>query len=114
MTTLKTITETAKEAKDSIEKLGRSAGRKLEEARDETGGALHTAASAVRTTANRLDATASYIEDHDLKKVFTGLQKFGRRHLTGSLVAVAAIGFFAGSAFSRMTHSCGKGPARGD
>ena len=129
MTTLKTMTETAselgKEAKESIEELGRSAGRKLDKARDETGEALHTAASSVRTTgrqgceaiddlatgaADRLDATASYIEDHDLRNVFIGLRRFGRRHLTGSLVAAAAIGFLAGSALRRATHSCGRAP----
>ena len=127
MTTIETMTERAselgKEAKASVEGLGRSAGRRLDEARDETGDALHSAASAVRSTgrrgsgaidnlatgaADRLDATASYIEDHDLRSVCTGLHGFGRRHLTGSLVAAAAIGVLAGYALSRVTHSCGK------
>ena len=129
LTTLKTVTERAselgKETKESMEELGRSAGRRLDEARDETGAALHTAASSVRTTgrkgseaidnlaadaAGRLDATASYIEDHDLRNVFIGLRRFGRRHLTGSLMAAAVVGFLAGSAFRRVTHSCGKAP----
>lgn len=128
MTNSKTVTETASElgtqARESIEELGRAAGRKLDEARGETGDALHAAASSVRATgrqgseaidnlatgaAGRLDATASYIEDHDLKSVATGLRRFSRQHLTGSLVAAAAIGFFAGSAIRRMTHSCAKG-----
>jgi len=106
-----------------MEELGRSAGKRLDQARDDTGDALHAAASSVRTTgrqgsaaiddcstraADRLDATASYIEDHDLGDVFTSLKKFARRHLTGSLVAAVAIGFLAGSALSRVTHSCGK------
>ena len=127
MTTLETVTESVtefgKETRESIEELGRSAGRKLDAARDETGEALHSAASSVRKagrqgsaaidtcstqTADRLDATASYIEDHDLGDVFTSLKKFARRHLTGSLVAAVAIGFLAGSALSRVTHSCGK------
>ena len=127
VTTLRTVTETAadlgKQARESIEELGRSAGRKLDEARDETGGALHSAASSVRRagregsavidncstrTADRLDATASYIEDHDLGDAFTGLRRFARRHPTSSLVAAAAIGFLAGSALSRLTHSGGK------
>ena len=131
MTTLKTVTESAselgKEAKESIDELVRSAGRRLDDARDETGGALHAAASSVRATgrqgseaidnlatgaADRLDATASYIEDHDLKDVFSGLRRFARRHLTGTLVAAVAIGFLAGSALSRATHSCGKASER--
>jgi ElaB/YqjD/DUF883 family membrane-anchored ribosome-binding protein len=127
LTTLETVTESVtefgKETRESIEELGRSAGRKLDEARDETGGALHSAASSVRrtgrqssaaidncstTTADRLDATASYIEAHDLGDAFTGLQRFARRHPTGSVVASAAIGFLAGAFLSRVTHSCGR------
>ena len=129
MTTLRTLTETAselgKEAKESIEELGRSAGKRLDEARDETGDALHSAASTVRKTgrqgsaeiddcttrtAKKLDSTASFIEDHDLGDAFNGLRRFARRHLTGSLVASAAIGFLAASALSRATHSCERAP----
>jgi ElaB/YqjD/DUF883 family membrane-anchored ribosome-binding protein len=125
LTTLRTLTETAselgKEARESIEELGRSAGRKLDEARDDTGDAIHSAAASVRETgrqgsaaigdcstrtADRLDATASYIEDHDLGDALNGLRRFARRHLTGSLVAAAAIGFLSASALSRVTHSC--------
>jgi ElaB/YqjD/DUF883 family membrane-anchored ribosome-binding protein len=122
LTNLKTITETAselgKEARESMEELGRAAGRRLDEARHETGGALHTAASSVRTAArrgskaidnlatgaaDRLDATASYVKNQDLRGVLTGLRKFSRRHPTRSLLAAAAIGFLAGSIISRMT-----------
>jgi hypothetical protein len=120
VTTLKTLTEQAvdlgRETKDSVEELGRSAGRRLDEARDEAGGALHAAASSVRTTgrksseaidniatsaADRLDATGSYVESHDLRGM---VRSFGRRHL----VAVAAIAFLAGSVFVRATHSCAR------
>jgi hypothetical protein len=129
LTTLETVTETAsefgKQTKESIEELGRSAGRKLDEARDGTGAALHSAASSVRRTghdssaaidncsthaADRLDATASYIEDHDLGDAVTGLQRFARRHLTGSLVAAVAIGALTGVFLSRATHTCGRSP----
>src|ERR1035437_5159581 len=125
LTTLRKLTESAsglgKEAKESMEELGQSAGRKLDEARQETGAALHTAASSVRKTgrqgsdaidnlatsaADRLDATASYVEARDLRDALAGLRRFGRRQLTGSLVAAAAVGFFAGFALCRATHSC--------
>lgn len=124
MTTLNTLTEQVsdlgKEAKESIEGLGRSAERKFDEAREGTRDALHAAASSVRKTgrqgsralddltggtADRLDATASYVEDHDLSEVVTGLRKFARRHLTASLAAAAAAGLFAGVALCRATHS---------
>jgi ElaB/YqjD/DUF883 family membrane-anchored ribosome-binding protein len=129
VTTLDTITETVsdlgKQAKQSAEELGRRAGRKLGEAQDETGDALHATASTIRTTgrkgseaigslangaADRLDATASCVEDCDLTDGFTSLRRFARRHLTGSVVTAAAIGFLAGSALSRMTHTCGRSP----
>ena len=116
------MTETAvglgKEAKASMEELGRSAGKRLDEARDDTGSALHTAASSVRTAgrqsseaigglatgaANRLDATASYVEAHDARDVYAGLRRFARRHLAASLVAAAGLGFLAGSALRGAT-----------
>ncbi len=107
-------------AKESMEELRRSTGRKLEEARGETADALHAAASSVRASgrqgseaidhiadsaADRLEATASYVEDADLRNAFTGLRRFCRRHLPGSLLVAAAIGFVAGSALSRAVYS---------
>ena len=130
MTTLETVTETTpesgKQIRESIEGLGRSAGRRLDEARGETGAGLHSAASSVRSTgrdssaaidncsahtAERLDATATFIENHDLGDAVTGLRRFARRHLTGSVVAVAGFGFLAGAFLSRVTHSCHKAAA---
>jgi ElaB/YqjD/DUF883 family membrane-anchored ribosome-binding protein len=127
MTSLRTLTVAAsalgKDAKESVAALGRSAGQRLDDARGETASALHTAASSARRTgrqgseaidnlatgtADRLDATASYIEDHDLRKTFRDLRKFGRQHLTGSLVFAVAIGFLAGAALSRVMHSYGR------
>jgi ElaB/YqjD/DUF883 family membrane-anchored ribosome-binding protein len=125
VTTLKTVAESAaqlgREARESVEEAGRSAERKFDEAREETGAALHTAASTVRSTGRRgseaitdlatgtaehLDATGSYIEDYDLRRVLAGVRSFGRRHLAGSLLTAAAVGFFAGSAIRRATHKC--------
>ena len=125
MTSLKALTDAAsemgKDAKESVEELGRSAARKLDDARDQTAGALHTAASSVRKTgresseaidnlatgaADRLDATASYVDNHDLQDAFMGLRKFARRHLTESIVFAAAVGFLAGAALNRAAHTC--------
>jgi len=101
--------------------LGRSASRKVDDAREVTADTLHTAASSVRKTgrqgsaaiddlatgaADRLDATATYVEDHDLRDAWIGLRRFGRRHLAGALVAAVAFGFLAGAALHRAAHSC--------
>jgi len=131
LTSLKTLTDAAselgKDARESVEDFGRSAVNSLDDARGGTADALHTAASSVRRTgrqgsttidnltagaADRLDATASYVEDHDLKDVVTGLRRFGRRHLTGALVATLAVGFLAGAAMHRAAQSCGKAAGR--
>ncbi len=121
MTSLKTVAdavaELGKDTKGSVEEFS----RKLDDAKDQTAGAFHTAASSVRRTgrqtsaaienlatdtADRVDATASYIDDHELSDVFNGLRKVGRRHLAGSLVFAAAIGFAAGVALYRAAHTC--------
>ena len=127
MTIMNTLTETASaigdkmsEAKETMEDIARSAGKKLDAGRDETADRLRTAASSVRTsgrqgseaidriakgTANKLDSAAAYVEDCSVSGVFAGLRQFVRRHLTGSLVAAAAVGFLAGSALRRTTPS---------
>ncbi len=124
MTNLGTLTETAlefgKEAKESLDKLARSAERlarsaseSLDQKRDVTGDALHSAASSIRDAgrqsaktinnlsqgaAERLHSTASYIENNDMRGMLTG---FASRHPAPSLVVAAALGFFVGSALTR-------------
>jgi len=121
LTSLKTVVDAASElgknAKESVEEFG----RKLDDAKDQTAGALHTAASTVRRTgrqssaaidnlatgtADRLDDSACYVDNHELSEVVDGLRKFGRRHLRGSLIFAAAAGFLAGVALLRATHTC--------
>jgi len=123
MTSMRNVTDAAHDAKESVVDFGRSAGEKLDGAREDAAGALHTAASSVRATgrqgsaaigslakgaADRLDATASYVEDYDLRDVLSGLRRFGRRHLTATVVLAGAMGFCAGAAINRATHSCAK------
>lgn len=109
MTMLQTAAETAHDVQDSVAEFGRTAGRKIEEARDQTSDALHGAASSVRHgsakidvlaagAASRLDATASFVKDTDLS---ASLRRFGRNHLTEVVIAAVAVGYLAGSAFHR-------------
>jgi hypothetical protein len=121
LTSLKTVVDTAsdlgRDARQSVEDLG----RKLDDAKDQTAEALHTAASTVRRTgrqssaaidefatgaADRLDNSAAYVDNHELSDVFNGLRRFGRRHLAESLLFTAAIGFLAGAALHRAAHTC--------
>lgn len=124
MTNSRTSTETAPEcgkgAGDSVEELSRSAARKIDRGIDQTGSALHSAASSVREkgrqgsaaidnlaggAADRLDAAGSYIEDQRATDVFDRVRIFAHRHPTRTLLAAAVIGFLAGSTITRATHS---------
>jgi hypothetical protein len=115
------LTETAShlgakvaEAQGRADGLSRAAARTLDEARNETAGALRTAASSVRTragsAADKLDATASYVETHDGRGLLSECRQLIRRNPAGSFVVAAAIGFFAASAVRHALHSCAKTP----
>ncbi len=108
--------EFGKEAKESLEKLARSAEKlarsasdSLDETRDGTGDALHAAAASIREAgqslnnltsgvSQKLHATGAYIEDHDFKGMLRGLAS---RNPVPSMVVAAALGFFVGSALTR-------------
>jgi len=116
MATLKSAAETAlelgREVKESVVEMGRSAGQKIGDARDQASGALHEAAHSVRHssakienlakgTARRLDATASFVEDFNTKNASVALRRFAKNHSTAVLLTAAAIGFMSGFALGR-------------
>jgi hypothetical protein len=115
-TTLKQVAATALDmagdVKDSVVELG----RKIDSARGQTGDVLHGAASSVRKStakindiakgaARRLDATASMVEDADLKGLGNGVQRFAQNHMTLSLLVAAVAGFWAATALTRVTRA---------
>ncbi len=119
-TTLKDIAatalETSRDVKDSVGEFVHSASGRIDTVRDQTGDALHAAASSVRRgsaridvlagdAAKRLDTTASFVEDADLKSLSAGLRRFGQNHLTFTLLVTAAAGVWAGLALSRGTRT---------
>jgi len=122
MSTLRTVAETASElgqqVMESAEDFSRTASRKIAEVRDNTGSALHAAASSVRQrsraidnaargTASKLDAAGSFVEDFTSKNALAKARKFGREHSTGFVIAGLALGFVAGAALTRSTRSRG-------
>jgi ElaB/YqjD/DUF883 family membrane-anchored ribosome-binding protein len=115
-TTLNNVAESAldfsRDVLDSMTQFGRTAGKKIDSARGQTGDALHSAASSMRrnsskidglarNAAKRLDATAHFVEHADLKGLRTGARRFGHNHLTLSLLVAAAAGFLAGVTLCR-------------
>ncbi len=59
--------------------------------------------------ADKLEATASYIEDHSPEKVGSHIREFVSGRQTRILLAAAGIGFFAGFAIRQLMHSCAAG-----
>jgi hypothetical protein len=120
MTTMKetatALGETVLAAKSAVQDLGRSATNAIDQARTDAAAKLHTAASAVRSTANksasmiedcaegaghRLDSTSSYLDKHDAGDMLHDLRRIVRRHpgpvllLTASVAA--CVGYWAAS-----------------
>jgi ElaB/YqjD/DUF883 family membrane-anchored ribosome-binding protein len=110
------------EMRDDLGDLGGPPGKNW--MRNETAAGFHAAASSVRTTgrhssekidtlatsaAEKLDVTASYIQDHDIRGLIADMRHFIRRHPTRSLMVASGIGFFGGFAVRQATHSCTRG-----
>ena len=98
----------------------RAAGTKLEDGRNQVAGALHHAASSVRTkgrqTSNRLenmttgvadalDATGRFVEESDLKTIGEKTRRFLGVRRAGVVMAAVGIGFVAGFAVRQIIHS---------
>jgi hypothetical protein len=110
------------DAKEQVKDLGRTAGEKLDVARNWTAEEVQTAASSVRTagrhgseaidglvsnTADKLDSTAAYVRSHDAGGMFADLRQVIRRHPAGLFVMAAAIGFLAGAAIRTKAQNHG-------
>jgi hypothetical protein len=111
-----TALETGRDVKDSVTEFVRSATGRIDTVRDQTGDALHAAASSVRKgsakidvlagdAANRLDTTASFVKDADLKGLSAGLRRFGQSHLTFAVLVGAAAGLWVGLTLRRGTRT---------
>ncbi len=118
------ISETAKQVAD----LGRTTGEKLDEVRCGTADALADAASSVRTTgrqgsdaiddlaksaARKLDSTAAFVRNHDVRDMFGNVRQVVRRHPASSLVGAVAVGFLLGSTLW-LNRSWRRGPDQAD
>jgi ElaB/YqjD/DUF883 family membrane-anchored ribosome-binding protein len=103
------FTEKANEAKEKVTEYGRKALDKLEAQRSNAAGALDQTASALHErsdkavivahrTADRIQATADYIREHDFKAMTQDLTEIVRRYPTQSLAIAAVAGFLVARA----------------
>lgn len=100
-------------AKDKASEMTHKATDKVDERRGQTAETMDTAAAQLRergeslpggerTTemasmaADKVEATSTYIRDHDVDDMMTDLETFVRSHPTQSLVAAGVAGFLVG------------------
>ncbi len=110
------VAENATEAKDKIQEAGRNVQSKIDETRTPAADKLQSAASALHEkagslpggetvaglahgAADRMQATADYVRDHDVQHMTADVEAFVRRRPGQSLLAAAAVGFLIGRAF---------------
>jgi ElaB/YqjD/DUF883 family membrane-anchored ribosome-binding protein len=109
------VKEKAREFSDRAAEAGRRATERVDAQREpaartleatasrvqERGDRIATAASgAARTTAEKLQATADYLREHDVHAMLNDAQDVVRRHPGQALAAAAVAGFLIGKAFS--------------
>ena len=115
-TTLKDkVTDAAVKVKEKTEEFGKSVQNKIDEQRTPATDTLHTAASKLHESAenlpggekvtsiahgaaDKLEATAGYIRDHDVQAMMTDVENVVRRFPGRSLLIAAGVGFLLGRA----------------
>jgi ElaB/YqjD/DUF883 family membrane-anchored ribosome-binding protein len=110
------ISDVAAAAKQKAYEAGRQATDQVDAKRGPAADALENAASTVHktaenlpggetvrsvahSTAEKLESTAGYIREHDVKAMFSDVEDVVRRNPGPSLLIAAALGFLIGRAF---------------
>ena len=110
------VSDTAEKAQQKAEEVGRVVQDKIDEKRgpvaDKLEGVASTleekaeslpggekVASLAHDAADKVEATAQYVREHDVKDMMADLENLVRRHPGQSLIAAAAVGFLLGRAF---------------
>ncbi|MGH9630904.1 MAG: hypothetical protein ACRD7E_21545 [Bryobacteraceae bacterium] len=110
------LSNAAQESRVKASELGRNAADKIDRNRESAAGALHNTASTLRNrgqssgesitriatrAADRLDTTATYMQDHSFRDMMDDVGQVVRRHPGPSIAAAAAVGFLLGAAMRR-------------
>lgn len=98
-------TDYSRSAIDTIDRNRESAASGLSSAantlRSSTQGTNPTLADAANTVAGKLETSASYIRDHDVRTMASDFGEVVRRNPGPSMVAALAVGFLLGAALRR-------------
>ena len=110
------VTDAAADARQRVSEAGRQATEKIDEKRAPAADALESAASTIHekaedlpggetvrsvahSAAEKLESTAGYIREHDVRAMVSDVEDIVKRNPGPSLLIAAAIGFLIGRAF---------------
>jgi ElaB/YqjD/DUF883 family membrane-anchored ribosome-binding protein len=110
------VADAASTAKQKVSDAGRQAADKVDERRGPAADALESAASTIHekaedfpggdtvrsvahSAADKLESTAGYIREHDVRSMISDVEQIVKRNPGPSLLIAAAIGFLIGRAF---------------
>ena len=110
------VSDAAATAKQKVSEAGRQATDKIDERRGPAADALESAASTIHekagdlpggetvksvahSAAEKLESTAGYIREHDVRAMLTDLEDIVKRNPGPSLLIAVAVGFLIGRAF---------------
>jgi ElaB/YqjD/DUF883 family membrane-anchored ribosome-binding protein len=110
------VSDAASTAKQKVSEAGIQARDKIDEKRGPTADALENAASTLHdkaedlpggatvksvahSAAEKLESTAGYIREHDIRGMLSDVEDIVKRNPGPSLLIAAAMGFFIGRAF---------------
>ena len=110
------VSDAAGTAKQKVSDAGRQAADKIDERRGPAADALQSTASTIHekaedlpggetvrsvahSAAEKLESTAGYIREHDVKAMVSDVEDIVKRNPGPSLLIAAAIGFLIGRAF---------------
>lgn len=110
------VTDAAATARQKVSDAGRQATDKIDEKRGPAADALESAASSIHqkaeelpggetvrsvahSAADKLETTAGYIREHDVRAMLSDVEDIVKRNPGPSLLIAAAIGFLIGRAF---------------
>ncbi|MBV9300637.1 MAG: YtxH domain-containing protein [Acidobacteriaceae bacterium] len=110
------VSDAASTAKQKVSDAGRQASDKIDEKRGPAADALESAASTLHekaedlpggetvksvahSAAEKLESTAGYIREHDVRAMLSDVEEIVKRNPGPSLLVAVAIGFLIGRAF---------------
>jgi ElaB/YqjD/DUF883 family membrane-anchored ribosome-binding protein len=110
------VTDAAASAKQKVSEAGRQATDKIDERRGPAAEVMESAAStihekaedlpggatvkrAAHSAAEKLESTAGYIREHDVKSMLSDMEEIVKRNPGPSLLIAVTIGFLIGRAF---------------